>query len=160
MDNAARWFINQVFPVIKKNIPDIHFYIVGKGSISTLHDIKDDSITIVGQVDSVLPYLQNSNVAIVPLFFESGTRFKILEAGACHIPIVSTTLGAEGLDLINNKDIVIVDKPDEFACAVLKLILDKSFAKFIATNCNQAIKNKYSLNNLVLEGKEILKFLS
>ena len=119
-------------------------------------DISDESISIVGKINSVLPYLQNSDVVLVPLMFESGTRFKILEAGACGIPVVSTTLGAEGLDVIDGRDILIADKPEEFATAVLRLIYDKVYAKQIAFNCKKLVQDQYGIKKLEKEGEFVL----
>ena len=160
MDKAARWFIEFVYPILKENIPNIHFYIIGKGSIETLFDINDESITILGKVKSVLPYLKSTDVSIVPLKFESGTRFKIMEAAACKIPIVSTKLGAEGIPVKNNYNILIADESEEFAAAIIKIINDKELAKKIAQNCYDLIYKNNSLDSLIKEGKEILKNLS
>jgi glycosyltransferase involved in cell wall biosynthesis len=111
---------------------------------------------ITGKLESVLPYLCHVNVSLVPLRFESGTRFKILEAGACKIPVVSTTLGAEGIPVTNEYDILIADEPQEFAEAILKLIRDKALAEKISTNLHKLIQQKYSISSLVDEGKEII----
>lgn len=160
MDKAARWFIGQVFHLVKKQIPNVHLYIIGIGSDSTLYDINDNSITITGLLDSVLPYLCNSNVSIVPLSFESGTRFKILEAAACGIPIVSTTLGAEGIPVTNEMDILIADTPDDFANGIIRIINDENFAKSLAHECKKLITKKYSIEHLKLEGLSILNKLN
>jgi glycosyltransferase involved in cell wall biosynthesis len=159
MENAARWVLNEVLPVLQKKIPDISFYIVGNGSDSVLADIDSDNITITGKLESVLPYLCNADVALVPLKFESGTRFKILEAGVCGVPIVSTTLGAEGIPVTHNKDILIADTPIEFADAIIRLIKDRKFAEEIAGNCKKLIEDKYSVEYLAGEGKAILEHI-
>lgn len=159
MDKAARWFIKDIYPIIKKEIPELHFYIIGRGSKETLIDIEDDSITILGKVNSVLPYLKHTDVSLVPLKFESGTRFKIMEAAACKIPIVSTELGAEGIPVTNEIDILIADEPNEFAQAVIKLIKNKDFSKTIAANCFSLISKNNSVESLTFEAKEILKRL-
>ncbi len=159
MDQAARWVINKILPIVKKQIPDIYFYIVGRNSKETLNDINDQSISITGKLPSVLPYLCNSDVSIVPLWFESGTRFKILEAGACKIPVVSTTLGAEGLPVINRKDILIADNPDEFANAVVRLIRNRKVADRLAENLNRLVQSKFNIESLVKEAQNILDYL-
>ena len=159
MDKAARWFINNIFPLIKKDIQDIHFYIIGNGSKETLCDINESSISILGKVDSVLPYLRSIDVALVPLQFESGTRFKIMEAAACKKPIVSTTLGAEGIPVKDKIEILLADNEVDFANAVIKLIKDKVFANFISENCYRLIEKFNSIDSLVLEGNKILKRL-
>jgi glycosyltransferase involved in cell wall biosynthesis len=156
MDEAARWVIEKVFPLVKKEIPDIHFYIVGSNSDKTLKDIHDPSITITGILPSVLPYLCHADIAIVPLKFESGTRFKILEAGACNIPVVSTTLGAEGIPVTHGVNIMIADDPENFACEIIKLISDSEYSNKIASHLNTLIAEKYDIPSLVQEGNTII----
>lgn len=160
MDKAARWFIQDMLPKIKQAIPDVQLYIIGKGSIETLSDINDPNITITGKLPSVLPYLQNVDVAIVPLQFESGTRFKILEAGACDIPVVSTTLGAEGLPAVHGKDILIADTPEEFARAIIKLLKDRDTAKQLGQNLYRLVSLGFSIGALEVQAREILERLS
>jgi len=160
MEEAARWTIEEVLPIIKKTYPDIHFYIIGQGSDKILSDIKDENITVTGKLKSVLPYLCNSDVSLVPLMFESGTRFKILEAAACGIPIVSTVLGAEGINITNGQNILIADESQEFADAVLKILSDKAFAEELALNCKKFIQKNYSIEKLVNEAEEIIEYLT
>lgn len=156
MDKAARWFIYGIYPLIKKDIPNIHFYIIGRGSKTTLHDIDDKSISILGKVESVLPYLANVDVSIVPLQFESGTRFKIIEAAACKVPTVSTKLGAEGIPVQHEVDILIADEEQAFADAVVRLIRNKVFAENMANNCYDLIEEHNSLKKLIKEAQMIL----
>lgn len=160
MEHASRWLIKEVLPIIRKSIPDIHLYIIGKNSDYILSDVKDPGITITGIVDSVLPYLCHANVALVPLFFESGTRFKILEAAASGIPIVSTTLGAEGIPVRDGIDILIADEPNTFALAIIEIIKNKNFGDMLAGNCKDLVKNNYSIDSLVNEANEIISYLS
>lgn len=159
MDKAARWIIKEVLPLVKEKIPDIHFYIVGRGSDYTLGDVIDQNITVTGKSNSVLPYLCNVDVALVSLMFESGTRFKILEAGACGIPIVSTTLGAEGIPVTDGENILIADKPNDFANAIIKILTCKEYAQNLALNCKKLIETRYSIEQLEEEGKIIIEFL-
>ncbi|PKL18927.1 MAG: hypothetical protein CVV49_03540 [Spirochaetae bacterium HGW-Spirochaetae-5] len=159
MDRAAMWVVEEIYPIVKKSMPEISFYIIGRNSERLIGRIDDDSIRVIGKVDSVLPYLCNADVSLVPLKFESGTRFKILEAGACGIPIVSTTLGAEGIPLTHNFNILIADTPEDFANAIIRLIKDEKFAQFLARNCKKLIEENYSVNYLVKEGQDIIKFL-
>ena len=160
MENAARWVLKSVLPLIKEAIPDIHFYIVGRGSDIILEDVKDDSVTITGMLPSVLPYLCNVDVSLVPLTFESGTRYKILEAAACGIPIVSTTLGAEGIPITHGENILIADKEAEFASAIVKLIQDKEYAKTLSERCLELVNKNYGIDVLVKEGKDIIEVLT
>lgn len=159
MEEAARWTIEKVLPLIKDQFPEIHLYIIGSGSKETLHDINDPSITITGRVDSVLPYLCHSDVALVPLKFESGTRFKILEAGACKKPVVSTTLGAEGIPITHGENILIADEHKDFAKAIITLLSDPSYANNIGMSLFSLIRENYDLPTLVQEGEGIINLL-
>ena len=159
MDVAARWVISEILPRVRREIPDVHFYILGTNSDRTLGHITDPGITVTGRVPSVLPYLCHTDVALVPLTFESGTRFKILEAGACRTPIVSTVLGAEGIDVEDGHSILLADDPDEFAQAVLRLLRDKELAARLATGCYELVSKRYSVASLRVEAHAILEYL-
>lgn len=159
MADAARWMITEILPLVRRQVPNIHLYIAGKGSDEVLSDIADAGITMTGKLPSLLPYLGHADIAIVPLRFESGTRFKILEAGACGIPVVSTTLGAEGLSVTNGRDILIADEPESFADAVTKLIMKHDLAMEIGKNLKILVKGKYSITSLSEEARSILDYL-
>lgn len=159
MDRAARWFIDEVLPRVRREIPGVHFYVAGNNSRETLHDIRDPDITITSKVRSVLPYLCNADVSIVPLAFESGTRFKILEAGICGIPIVSTTLGAEGIPVADGEHIVIADDAAAFAAGVVRIIRDKPYGSRIAGNCKRLVQKNYGIDTLAREAGDIIAFL-
>lgn len=160
MDKGTRWFIKEVFPIIKEEIPEIYLYIVGMGSDYVLSDIKDNNIIIVGKVKSVLPYLCHADVSVTPLKFEAaGTKFKILEAGICGIPIVTTGLGAEGSPVNHEENILIADEPNDFADAIIRLVKNPSFGAEIANNLIKVISAKYGIEQLVREGEAILEYL-
>ena len=160
MDRAARWVLDEVYPLVKQQVPPIHFYIVGRGAETTLGGLGDPQVTVTGKLPSVLPYLCHADVALVPLQFESGTRFKILEAGACGIPLISTTLGAEGLPVQNGRHLLLADDAPAFAKAVVRIIRDRELAGTLAANCRTLIEQNYSLTTLEREGSAILQRLT
>lgn len=158
MDKAAFWMIEEILPLIWERIENAKFYLVGRNSEYCFKNYANHkNISITGKVESVLPYLLFSNVSVVPLKFESGTRFKIMEAAACNIPVVSTSLGSEGLDLVHNKDILLANDPLNFAKSVVDLINNKEKADYIAKNCREKIKKYYSLDSLEKQANKILK---
>jgi glycosyltransferase involved in cell wall biosynthesis len=159
MEDSARWMLKLVLPILKREVPDIHFYIAGRGSDQVLADVKDENVTVAGELPSVLPYLTNTTVAVVPLRFESGTRFKILEAGACGIAVVSTTLGAEGIPTTDGKDILIADTPEEFAQAIIRIVRDRQMAEDLGLNLKALVSKGYSIDALAAEGQVILDYL-
>lgn len=160
MNLAARWIIADVFPMVQKKVSDCHLYIVGNNSEIEFGELKHPNITVTGRLDSVLPYLKNASVALVPLKFESGTRFKILEAGICRVPVVSTTLGAEGLEVANGVNILIADTSIEFAEAIISLLENEAMADFIAENLYKIIDSGYGLEVLKFQAREIFNYLN
>jgi polysaccharide biosynthesis protein PslH len=121
------WFYKEILPLIKKSIPAIKLTIVGNSVDSNIfQEIKDNpSINFIGQVKSVVPYYKASAIAIVPLLTGSGTRLKILEAMSMGNPVVSTTVGAEGIDYIYDKHLLVGDTPEQFAEKVIWLLSDR-----------------------------------
>ncbi len=160
MDRAARWVLDDILPKVRTRIPDVHFYIVGRGAEKTLSSIKDPNVTVTGKLPSVLPYLCNATVALVPLQFESGTRFKILEAGACNVPIVSTTLGAEGIPVQHGTHVLLADDAITFADAIVQLISDRHLRASLAAGCRRLIEDGYSLRTLEREGSAIMRMIA
>jgi len=159
MEDAARWMLDHVLPLLKQTLPGIHFYIAGKASDTVLADVHDECVTITGMIPSVLPYLTNASVVVVPLRFESGTRFKILEAGACGAAVVSTTLGAEGIPVEDGKNILIADTSEVFAQAVVRVIRDRKLAESLGHNLRELVAQGFSLDTLAQEGNNILEYL-
>jgi len=160
MDQAARWLVGNVLPFVRREIPEVHVYLVGILGDVSLTDLAGPRITITGKLPSVLPYLCHADVAVVPLFFESGTRFKILEAGACGIPVVSTTLGAEGLPLQDGSEILVADEPEAFARAIVRLIRDRPFAAAMAAACRNFVEENNGIRRLEREAETILSTLT
>ena len=159
MEVAATWVIREIIPLVWKKNPTVHFYLVGRGATEKLYQLKNDRITITGKIDSVLPYLGNVDVVLVPLKFESGTRFKILEAAACKVPIVSTSLGAEGLEVRPGKNILIADTPEDFAEAIVKLVTNKKLSQEISENAYREIAMQYNIPRAIAEAQKILNLL-
>lgn len=160
MDMAGRWVLEEVLPRVKERVPDIRFYIVGRDSDVGFANIEDPAVVVKGKLPSVLPYLCHADVALVPLKFESGTRFKILEAGACGVPLVSTVLGAEGIPVVHNTHILLADDPVPFADAIVRIINDRPFAEQLAHNCRTLVREGYSVESLSREAAHILELLS
>jgi polysaccharide biosynthesis protein PslH len=159
MDDAARWIIRSVLPEVRRQIPATHLYIVGTRSREVLSGLDDAGVTITDAVDSVLPFLCHADVALVPLRFESGTRFKILEAGLCGVPVVSTSLGAEGIPAVDQQDLVIADEPAEFASAIVRVVQDRDFASQLADSLGGLVRRDFTISSLSDEATRILQYL-
>jgi len=159
MEDAARWVVHDVLPLVRQQIPGIQLYIVGVNGDKVVSDLASPDVTVTGALPSVLEYLCHVDVALVPLRFGSGTRFKILEAGACGIPVVSTTLGAEGLPVCNGEHMLIADTPSAFASSIVRLILEGSMAGRLAMNLKSLVAARFSIPALAEDGRRILRYL-
>ena len=159
MDHGCMWFLNEVLPLVKRTIPNVHLYIAGSRSIERFGRHASQNVTVLGRLNDLVPYLSSMDISIVPLFFESGTRFKILEAAVCGIPVVSTTLGVEGLDLVHEQDLLIADSAQDFSESIVKIIEDQSLRLRLTTSCRQKVENSYVIKNLMQEGQKILDYL-
>ncbi len=160
LDVAARWFLDYVFPIILNEYPTIHFYIVGRNSEKNFGYLTSKNITVTGRVESVIPYLSKASISIVPLKFESGTRFKILEAGASGVPVVSTALGAEGLAVSDRVHLLIANDSKSFAGAISEILNNQDLSHKLINNCKELVKERYSVDSLVIEAKVILGYLN
>jgi polysaccharide biosynthesis protein PslH len=123
--DAVMYFVESILPRIRAERPDFRLVLLGKDPTPAMQALDGrDGITITGLVDDTRPYLQSSAVFICPLRSGSGTRFKLLEALACGCPVVSTTIGAEGLGAVDGEHMLLRDDPQAFAQAVLNLLAD------------------------------------
>jgi hypothetical protein len=120
---AVEYFLRQVWPLVRWRCPSVEWRLVGKNPHAVEGLVNGDArVQVVGAVDNAVAEIGRAKVAVVPLLAGSGTRFKILEAWAAGVPVVSTSVGAEGLDTVHGENIIIADRPEEFAGAVLDLL--------------------------------------
>jgi glycosyltransferase involved in cell wall biosynthesis len=157
MDRAARWVAEDIMPIVWRSVPEAHLYIIGRNSHITQAELNCERITVVGQVPSVLPYLKQAALTLVPLRFESGTRFKIVESGAAAVACVSTTLGAEGLDVRHGDNILIADETDSFAEAMISVFSSPELQHKLGSNLHELVRRNYSLEKQTKEGEMILR---
>jgi polysaccharide biosynthesis protein PslH len=129
-DDAMSYFIQDVLPLIREVIPDVVLTIVGRKPFPRLQAISrlDSRIVVTGRVDDVRPYMERAAVYVIPLRIGGGTRLKVFEAMAMEMPIVSTSIGVEGLPVTDGEDVLIADHPPQFARAVLRALKEEAFA--------------------------------
>lgn len=129
-DDAIRYFMREIMPLIKKRTPAVTLTVVGREPTPALVDLskEDPSLIVTGRVDDVRPYIERAAAYVVPLRIGGGTRLKIFEAMAMEKPVVSTTVGAEGLPLTNGVELLLADEPAAFADAVVRVLIDSAYA--------------------------------
>ena len=123
-EQAIFFFEQQILPRIRRQVPDVSLLVVGRDPSAPLRElaVRGPAITVTGTVDDVRPFMAKASVYIVPLLVGGGTRLKIYEAMAMGKAIVSTTLGAEGLDVKNGENIIFANDPASFGDCVVRLL--------------------------------------
>jgi glycosyltransferase involved in cell wall biosynthesis len=122
--DAADFLVTSILPRIIERRPDVTLRLVGEANDAVARLDRPPAVTVVGRVDDLRPELARADLIVVPVRYGSGTRVKILEAAAHRIPVVSTTLGAEGLGFENDRHLLVADDPGAFASACLRLLED------------------------------------
>lgn len=138
---AMVWFIQEVYPVIQAQVPDVHLTITGDHANLPLPPASN--LTLAGSVNDIRPLVASSWVSLVPVRTGGGTRLKILEAMALGTPVVSTSKGAEGLEVSDGQHLLIGDTSQEFADQVLRLIRDQALRQAIVDRARRFVKEKY-----------------
>ena len=122
--DGARHFVNEIPPRIHQRLPDARLRIVGRANAEVDALASNPGVTVTGPVPHIEDELARADAIVVPLRAGSGTRIKLLEAFAHRIPTVSTTIGSEGLDVENGRELLLADAPQEFADACVRLLTD------------------------------------
>jgi glycosyltransferase involved in cell wall biosynthesis len=121
--DAVFWFARQVLPRVQVEMPEVHFFIVGQRPHRRLDSLRSDpAVTLTGWVKDPRPYIAQAAVYVAPLRIGGGTRLKLLEAMAMGKPVVATSLGAEGYPVVDGRDLLLADTPEDFARTVVKLL--------------------------------------
>jgi len=130
--DAVRWFANDVLPLVRLEVPDVTFRVVGSGG-EALSDVAGvEGVTLAGRVDDLQPELDAAAIAVIPIRFGSGTRLKVVEALANRLPMVSTTLGSEGLGVVDGTHALLADDAKSMASACVRLLRDPQEARHLA----------------------------
>ena len=122
--DAAQWLATAIAPLVRVAVPEAEVRLVGRPGTNVTQLHRPGVVTVVGEVPSMEEELVRATVAVVPIRYGSGTRVKILESFAHRVPVVSTTLGAEGLDAEDGVHLLLADDPEEFAAATVRLLGD------------------------------------
>jgi polysaccharide biosynthesis protein PslH len=138
---AMIWFTKEVLPKVRSKMPGVILTITGDHANLPLPSTQD--VILTGYVDNVRPLIASSQVSIAPIFQGGGTRLKILEAMALKTPVVATTKGAEGLDVISGEHILVADTADEFADAVVSILCEPDLGQNLVAQAYRLIQEKY-----------------
>lgn len=147
--DAVLYFCNEIFPIVKQKLPDVSFYVVGNNPHKKLQQIASKDIVITGHVPDVRPYFDDSAVFVCPLRAGSGMQTKNLEAMAMGVPVVTTSVGLEGLDATPGKEIFVADNPVDFANQLIRLIEEPALRRKVSESERKLVETKYSWSEIV-----------
>jgi polysaccharide biosynthesis protein PslH len=147
-------------PSVWERLPQLHLYLVGRDPPIELRRRVGQHVHVTGEVTSIVPFLRQSLATVVPLRWESGTRFKILEAFACRSPVISTTLGAEGLDVVDGQHLLLADGAEEFADAVVALATDPTRGQRLTDPAYELVSSEYDVSTAERQIRQILERLA
>lgn len=154
--DAAGYFCRDILPLIKKEISNVELWIVGREPPQEIVNLGTDTVHVTGWVDEVVPYYERSAICVVPLRAGGGTRLKILEAMALGRPVVSSRIGCEGLDVVDGENILIAERPEEFAEKTVRLLRNNHLRQSIAENARRLVENHYDWDILAQRLMDIL----
>jgi glycosyltransferase involved in cell wall biosynthesis len=140
--DAMVWFLAEIYPLIRQRIPSVRLVITGDHANLPLPPA--ENVTLTGYIDDVRPAVAGATVSLVPIHHGGGTRLKLLEAMALGTTVVSTTKGAEGLDVQHGRHLLLADTPQAFADAVIRLLQGPDLRQRLAANAFRLVQASYN----------------
>jgi len=163
-NDAAFYFAAEIFPLIKREVPEAQFLIVGDEPPKRILNLskRNQDILVAGFVEDIRPYVGSSVVSVAPMRYGAGIQNKILESMAIGTPVVCSSIGLEGISANNEKEIIVEDSPDKFAKRVVNLMNDSNLRRSFSLAGRKLIENHYTwdkvlskLDNIIEERKEV-----
>ena len=144
--DGIRWFVQEVFPLVRQKMPKVTLTIIGKNppnDFVRMADDRESGVTVTGFVEELDPYFAKSALMVIPVRAGGGMRVRILEAFARAMPVVTTTVGLEGIQAQPGRDVLVEDSPVEFARAVMELFQNTELQDKLSRNGRQLVEDKY-----------------
>ena len=142
-EEAIKWFLEKAWLGIHQKFPELKIYLAGRNMPEWLETLEMDGVVIKGVVDNAHEFMRQKAIMVVPLLSGGGMRVKIIEGMALGKAIISTTIGAEGIDYTDGENILIADTPEQFADQIGKCVNDKDFYNRLCTNARKHVLANY-----------------
>lgn len=147
--DAVLYLCNEILPFVREKRPGVTLTIVGSNPPEAVKALAGDSVEVTGYVPETAPYLHRSAISVAPLRFGAGMKGKVGEAMAHGIPVVTTSVGAQGMGLVHRRDVMIADTPVLFAEALLELLGDGELYATVRGNALKLIEENYTAERVV-----------
>nr|NQU92087.1 glycosyltransferase [Bacteroidota bacterium] len=148
-EEGIKWFLDLVWPEVNRQFPDLKFFLAGREMPLWLRSSKLANVMVVGEVDDAFEFIYSKSIEIVPLFSGSGIRIKIIEGMAAQRAVISTSIGAEGIQVENGKNILLANTPQEFVEAIKKCVSDREYCRKLGENARALIEKDHSNSQLM-----------
>ena len=158
--DSVLYFCKDILPLIEKEIPEVKLYIVGESPQNEIKNLSyRGNIIVTGSVPDVKTFIRKSEVYVAPLRIGTGIKTKIIEALACAKPIVTTSIGVQGLEFENGKNIIVADDPKDFANNVIDLLKNPVKRKELSENARKLFCEHYHLTSVKSKIQDIYSSL-
>ena len=158
---AVKWFVDKCLPGIQRAVPDSTFTVLGINPPREIRSLSGrKGVSVTGFVDSIPEALGNASVAVAPMLSGSGMQFKILEAMACGLPVVATSLGLGDIKAVPGRDIAVADSPEQFTKSVVSLLAAPRVAEEMGTAGRSFVISNHSWETLSAKVDAIYRALA
>lgn len=154
-EEGIKWFLQEVWPDVNSKLPDLKLYLAGREMPQWLNEVSMQNVIVVGEVPDAQEFIKSYSISIAPLFSGSGIRIKLIESMALGKAVISTSIGAEGINYTNGENIIIADTPNETIGAITRLFKDVDYTNRLGESARNLIIKDH--NNTVLI-KNLLNF--
>ncbi len=148
-EEGIRWFLHQVWPKLHSDLPKLKLYLAGREMPQWLKDYQQEGIVVLGEVADAYEFINAYTISIAPLLSGSGMRIKIIESMGMGKAVISTSIGSEGIDVENGKNILIADNRQDFVDAIKTVYRDKNLCSQIGIEAARLVREKYDNNKII-----------
>jgi len=145
---SITWLLENVWPVVHREVPQAHLYLAGRKMPERLMQAKIENVTVVGEVDDARQFVADKQINVVPLLSGSGIRVKIIEAMAAGKAVVTTTVGARGIEYTEGENLLIANTPSEFARQIKRLLDDPAYCRRVGEAAARLVAEQYDVKRL------------
>ena len=157
--DAAWWFATRIWPRVRDQHPGVRFHVVGPGATPLMRDLarRDPSVAVTDEVEDLRPFLHRAQVFVCPVRIGSGLRVKVLEAMAAGVPVVTTSLGAEGIPIQPGDTCLIADQPPMMASYIGLLLQDEELRNSMSRQARQLVAERFSWDRCIDQLEAVLR---
>ena len=148
---SIAWLLHDVWPVVHREVPQAHLYLAGRKMPERWMKARIEGVSVVGEVDDAMQFIASKQINVVPLLSGSGIRVKIIEAMSAGKVVITTTVGAQGIDYTDGVDLLIANTPAEFAQQIGRCLADGAYCRRVGQAAAELIRTKYNGQRLATE---------